>query len=384
MEKRRFYKYENIGSGYLYFLIHLFTEVCCFYALTKVTGNSFIIWFTPLLYDFSAFVLQEPMGVICDKYRRFNPGIWGSVLMAIGLFTLLENQEVYSLFNQIFNMADQREFMRFNSCFSIFLIAVGNGFVHIDGAERTLRTSGGKLSHSAIFVAGGSFGVVLGKILGGIQVPTICMISLSLTIIPLVIFAKRYKEISKASDFAWANKKISPKTVIVLAILIVTVRGYMGYGIPTGWNKSLWQNVLLYVMMGTGKAVGGILCDRIGIKKTALISIAGAAPFLLAGDRLMIISLIGVMMFSMTMAVTLGLLVSVSDGHYGAAFGFTTIGLFLGTVPMFIVRIEEFYINCIIILVATILCFFPAMYICSDEKPKWQQDNRSCEIKGEA
>jgi hypothetical protein len=59
--------------------------------------------------------------------------------------------------------------------------------------------------------------------------------------------------------------------------------------------------------MGFGKALGGIISDLIGVRKTAIISTVGALPFLLFGDNYMIISLLGVLMFSMTMSITLAL-----------------------------------------------------------------------------
>ena len=53
-----------------------------------------------------------------------------------------------------------------NPYISILFVALGNAFLHVQGAEITLRVSAGKLAPSAIFVAGGSFGVVTGKLLG--------------------------------------------------------------------------------------------------------------------------------------------------------------------------------------------------------------------------
>ena len=55
----------------------------------------------------------------------------------------------------------------------------------------------------------------------------------------------------------------------------------------------------------------------------------------------MIISLLGVMMFSMTMPITLAILVSVLKNRPGLAFGLTTIGLFLGTAPIFFIKIKK-------------------------------------------
>ncbi len=70
----------------------------------------------------------------------------------------------------------------------------------------------------------------------------------------------------------------------------------------------------------------------------------------------MMISLIGVMFFSMTMAITLGIVVSVLKEHPGFAFGFTTIGLFLGTAPIFFIKITNPIINIFMIVFSSIIC----------------------------
>ena len=69
----------------------------------------------------------------------------------------------------------------------------------------------------------------------------------------------------------------------------------------------------------------------------------------------MIISLIGVMLFSMTMSITLAILVSELKNTPGLAFGLTTIGLFLGTVPIFFFKISN-KANILLIIFASLAC----------------------------
>ena len=118
----------------------------------------------------------------------------------------------------------------------------------------------------------------------------------------------------------------------------------------------MFQTFLLFTFMGIGKALGGILSDIFGIKKVAILSTILAIPFLAFGDKVMVVSLIGVMFFSMTMAITLASIVSVLKKNPGLAFGFTTIGLFLGTVPIFFVKIPSMITNIIMIAVLSLLC----------------------------
>ena len=76
---------------------------------------------------------------------------------------------------------------------------------------------------------------------------------------------------------------------------------------------------------------GGILTDRFGAGNVGVVSALACIPFLILGANNTFLSVIGVMMFSMTMAITYGMGLSVIPNLPGVAFGATTIGLFIGT-----------------------------------------------------
>ena len=326
---------KNIQCGYAYFYIHFIVEIVCFYYLSKVS-NSPIVWLIPFLYDAFAFVPQSLIGYVSDKYPKINMGFIGIVLLFLGII--------------IFSFIDISKFV------SLFLICFGNAFLHVSGAETTLKNSEGKLSHSAIFVAGGSFGVITGRLLAKTFLPSWVMLIFILTLIPFVLYADTFNNHdNNCEKFDYVKKTIKPGIIILIAVFVVIIRGYMGYGIPTSWNKTVIENILLFTFMGFGKAFGGILSDAFGIKKIAVLSTLFSIPFLIFGDNIMIISLIGVMFFSMTMSITLGILVSVLKKTPGLAFGLTTIGLFLGTAPIFFIKISS-TLNIIMIIAMSILC----------------------------
>ena len=337
-------KSKNIATGYLYFYIHLITEIVCFYFLTTIANNSRFVWLVPFIYDGMAFVPQAIIGYISDKFQKINFSIIGMFMMFVS----------YVMFFG----------MNVNVYIALIILCLGNACVHINGAEVTLKTSNGKLSHSAIFVAGGSFGVILGKILASSIIPFWVILILIITTIPFIMLAGTYQNKNdNCEKFNYANKKISPKIIIFLAVLVVMIRGYIGYGLPTSWNKTIIQTVILYFTMGLGKALGGILSDAFGIRKMAVISTLAAIPFLYFGENIMIISLIGVMFFSMTMSITLAILVSVLKKAPGLAFGLTTIGLFLGTVPIFFVKITNPIFNFGLISVMSLVCMIILLFI---------------------
>jgi len=58
----------------------------------------------------------------------------------------------------------------------------------------------------------------------------------------------------------------------------------------------------------------------------------------LFGNSVMTVSLIGVGLFSMTMPLTIGLLVSRMPEAPGFSFGITTVALFAGSLPAFFLR----------------------------------------------
>ena len=335
--------------GILYFIIHFIIEITSFYIVSSYIDTN-LVWILALMYDFFAFVPQGIFGYLKDKGIKTNFTIIGMILSTLSLILLY------------FNL---------NAILVILVLSIGNCMIHIQGAETTLRTSNGQMAPSAIFVSGGSFGVITGKILAmyNVPIPFVIIINL-LMLIPIAICNKYVYLIDDKNleKYNFSNKNINSKVIITLAVFVVIVRAYMGYGIPTTWNKTLIQTILLYCSMGIGKAMGGILIDSIGIKKTAILSTIGSLPFLLFGNNVMAISLIGIMMFSMTMAVTLGLIVSEIKKYPGVAFGFTTVGLFLGSLPVFVFKINSILINCLMVTILTVASVIVLSVICRKEK----------------
>lgn len=336
-------------AGVLYFYVHFVTEVLCFYFLSQAIGDNLILWLVPFMYDGLAFVPQMLFGAISDRFEKIPFGLIGIALMVVGLM--------------LFNVAPV--------LLVTVLIAIGNACVHVNGAEVTLRSSKGKITPAAVFVSGGSFGVITGKLLAD-YVSVWPIILLAVTAIPVIVMAEKYRVETKhlkmpCRDFKTANLGLPIWLITLGAVFVVMVRGFVGYSIPTAWNKTVFQTVMLFVFMGVGKALGGILVDRIGIRKTTFISMIGAIPFLVFGNELMMVSLVGVMFFSMTMAITLSILVSVYRKNPGLAFGLTTVGLALGVLPIFFFRITELWINDIIVVVASVICFYVLLKITKKE-----------------
>ncbi|MBR4830866.1 MAG: hypothetical protein IKZ96_03785 [Bacilli bacterium] len=322
--------------GIMFCLVHFILEVTCFYTLAAYTSSN-LFPIIALMYDLFAFVPQGLIGAFSDKFRKVHIGIIGLVLTLFALISLKFNLPVYVIFT---------------------LLTIGNALVHVEGAESTLRTSEGKMFPSALFVAGGAFGIITGKLLfqNNISVEFIMLANVIALLIAIIAYRFRKDEDNKLEEYNYDNTKINTAILIILAVFVVAVRSYSSYGIPTGWNKTTLQTILLFCFMGIGKALGGLLIDKTNIKVTSIVSTVLALPFLLFGNHNMYLSLIGIMLFSMTMPVTLAILVSRLKKSPGIAFGLTTIGLFIGCLPAFLFTIDSLLINGIVFTILTILC----------------------------
>lgn len=333
--------------GILYFYIHFVTEIICFYVLNELFKLPVSAWLIALAYDALAFVPQSLLGNYRDIRKDTQLGIIGLALLFVSVLGL-----------KLFDL---------NAFAVLILLCAGNVILHIEGAEATIRSSEGMMSPSSIFVGGGSFGVIVGKLCSLFKIHYSILLLLIISGVPFILLSNSLsKNINFSKKFKFANNN-NKVLVIIYAALIVIIRGYMGYGIPTSWNKTIIQHIIFYFSMGLGKCLGGILIDYIGIRKTSYISILGSIPFLLFGDSNMWLSIIGVSFFSMTMAITLAILVSVLPNKVGLAFGITTICLFLGSVPVFFIKVKDFTTSAIMIISLSVLCMLMALRITKNE-----------------
>lgn len=122
--------------------------------------------------------------------------------------------------------------------------------------------------------------------------------------------------------------------IILLLFLVVVLRSFQGGIMDFQWY-SWWSftSFVFAVCIMLGKALGGILADRIGVLWTVLVPLACSAILLRFASDYMIPGLIAVLLFQTTMPITLSLMHRQMPRHPGMAFGLLSFGLFLGTLP---------------------------------------------------
>ena len=329
---------NTVGIGYGF--VHFSVEVASFYFLFARISEDPRWWLLALLFDAVAFIPQSMIGILTDTHPKFPIGMFGGILMICALLLPID-------------------------FISLMLIGLGNACIHVSGAQHTLRATAGKITPSAIFVGAGSFGVITGQLLGGLKMPWIGIVPLLLMAVSVILMIgirKRDPLEEQIAELSVASH-MDISLLVLCAFVGVTVRGYIAYAVPTEWNKTLVQGVMLFVCMGLGKMLGGILADKIGFRWVTGISLLGGLPFLLFGNSVMWLSLMGVALFSMTMPVTVAILASAFPKQPGYAFGITTVGLFMGTAPAFFVRPQTLPAHQILVIVLTVVAL-PAIYVC--------------------
>ena len=292
-----------------------------------------------LIYDFFAFVPQALFGEIHNKNKNLNLGYLAIIFFALSIPMIYSsNQLIYIL--------------------AILLVSFANAIMHECGAIAVATVSKDKIFPSALFVSGGTIGIVIGRYFAEARVTIdYLFIFIVLMLFILTLTDKTWcKENVKYINVNVVNNKYSSQVIFLVAFFVLIVRSFMGFVLPLAWKQSFFHVVLLSLFLGIGKAWGGYLCDTIGYRKVAFISTLVCVPFIIFGNRFMILSLVGIMLFSMTMSITYAMLLSIIKNNPGVAFGITTIGLFVGAVPLFFTSFSG-VANIVIIVVMSVVSF---------------------------
>ncbi len=338
-----------LSAGWIYSFIHFSVEVACFYFLFSRISTDPLWWALAMLFDALAFLPQSVFGILSDKYPNLPYG-------AIGCFMIL------------LSLLLPWDFI------ALCVIGIGNALAHVDGAQHTLRNNKAKMTPNAIFVGGGSLGVITGQLLGACQDGRLLILPLFLMLVSAagawLTTATHDTNLTDSPNhipLRVAKENVSEVLLVIFMLFAVSIRSYVAYAIPLEWKKTTVQAVALFFCMGLGKTLGGVSADIFGFKKTAIFSLLIALPFLLFGNSVMSLSLIGILLFSMTMPVTVGILVSKFPQSPGFAFGVTTVGLFLGVLPEFFFTLPDLFAHQLTVLVLSALALIFILFCLKKE-----------------
>lgn len=263
-----------------------------------------------LIYNFCAFAMQMPIGVIADKTAKSHSFAFVGIFLVCAAFFMLKHPVA-----------------------AIVACGVGNGFFHIGGGIGVIQASEGKGGLLGVFVSPGAFGVYFGTQSGQkellLALPII--IALLAASMPILTLAKKntkpeIKPSSHSLDSLWP---------VACIFLVVLMRSWMGLSFNYPWKKiGCWGAAVVSAVVA-GKAAGGFASDYNGPTKASLASLGGAAV-LFSFSHVPVIGVASMFFFNMTMPISLWALAKLFDGADGFAFGMLAFALFLGYLPPYL------------------------------------------------
>lgn len=295
---------------FLYSLGHFLVDFSCALLMFSQLSGQREWALCVLLYNFCAFALQMPLGLLADHANwTVRPAALGCWLVAFGW--------LLPLFPPI----------------SAVTMGLGNACFHVGGGIQVLRDGGSNAVPLGIFVSPGAFGVYFGTLLGNHPAFPGWLTAFGLLLFGLIFSLPQLQQDAAPSNHGFPlhfqNRKL-PWTVFLL-FLVVVLRSYLGMVFSFPWKTSGWTMAMICAVV-FGKAAGGFLGDRLGMRSAAILSLGlSAALFLLSGWPPA--GTASVFFFNMTMPLTLWAAAQLFPQHKGFAFGTLTFALFLGFLP---------------------------------------------------
>lgn len=315
----------------IYAVLHFLVDLLCAFSMFSgyIRSENGYIWI--LLYNFFAFAVQLPIGIIFDYLKlrvdreRLSAGfsIAGIMLTAAGVFT-----------NPV-------------------VLGLGNAFFHIGGGTHSIyedHERGLKGKALGIFVAPGALGIYLGKAFrDAFNFYFFIIILLVAVVLTTLILCKLTKhnttkadELCKPSNEDYFQIENTPSInkltlnilIISVCFIIVFFRSYIGMALSFSWSGTIIASLLTIIAVVLGKIFGGFFISVLGKYRSFVLSLTVASVSLLLGNYI-IFGLIGVFFLNVSMPITLYILVDRFRKYEGTFFGLLTLGLFAGFLPVF-------------------------------------------------
>lgn len=288
----------------LYAFAHFTVDLGCAFAMFSACSRSASGF---LLYNFFAFAMQMPLGLLADVLRRNR---WFAVIGAL-LVAVMCCIPSFGLVGAA-------------------VLGLGNGLFHIGGGLDVLNLSGDRAAPLGVFVSPGAYGIFLGTLLGKSGFSPLPVLSALLLACGSILMIRPTRLLPNA-PLRFPARRVFPWAALLFAVVILRSFGGMTGSFPWKTGPLAFAAVSAVVL---GKSFGGFLSDRLGMVQTAAASLALSA-LLFCFSQHALWGLLALLLFNMTMPMTLFALARVMPGCKGFSFGLLTFALFLGFLPSY-------------------------------------------------
>jgi FSR family fosmidomycin resistance protein-like MFS transporter len=232
---------------------HFLVDFACAFAMLRRLPGGEQAAALLLVYNFCAFALQMPLGVLADRLGR------NLALAALGCLTAALG------------------FLPLPLTVCAGLLGVGNALFHVGAGLEVLTDWPDLCGPLGVFVSPGAVGLYIGGMLGRAYLtPMLLPALLLLGAAAWLLAAQRvFRPDLRSENPPLTLPKLPWKTLAVLAGLtaVVAVRSLVGLNLPLPWKHGGWGAAAICAL-ALGKAAGGFAADRFGLTRTAVVTLA--------------------------------------------------------------------------------------------------------------
>jgi FSR family fosmidomycin resistance protein-like MFS transporter len=359
-----------LGVALVFGVIHAVVDGVCVALLTReggmaASGGSHAVLYLPgttwwdlyFLYNAIAFGAQFSIGAWVDRWGLYRAAALGSLgILAAGVI--------------VGHAAPAA---------AIMLVGLGNALFHVGAGALVMRLSPCRATAAGVFVGPGAIGLAAGIWFPHAYPDFWPMIGLGLLALSaaaaLVLGAL---STTTRGDGAAGRTRPLPGSdaplpgplglgvrlaVVCLAALLLSIALRSAVGMAVGQIHRDAKDILwcLAIAACAGKMLGGFAADRFGWMVTSVAMLLLSIPLLsvLADDGTAAVA--GMLLFQMTMPVTLMAVFRIFPRGPGLAFGLASLALLIGAVPSFL--LSDIRPGVHLVLLALLLVSAPALVV---------------------
>ncbi len=273
-------------------------------------------------YDVIAFGSQSVVGLLTDALQA--PRATAVAGIAIAILSMVA--------------------LPYHAVAAMILAGAGNALFHVGAGSLSLSVDPGRATAPGIFVGPGALGLAIGMYIGKhgafARWPFFVLLILAIAVLPLVRVPPRRADGRPArSGIGRGDGAI----IVGMLLFSILVRSFVGMGGFHAVHKTMWIGFGIAFAAFAGKAVGGLIADRLGWVWTSVGALLMAAPLIAFGSPFPLVMVSAMFLFQMTMPVTLAALTVVHPSRPAFAFGLACLALLAGVLPAFSHAVQAYY-----------------------------------------
>lgn len=305
-----------------YAILHFLVDGLCAFAMFGTFSVRENWYLNVLLYNFCAFALQMPMGVVLDTLnrrkceRKYEPSFG---FAAVGVMLTCLGAVTHPV-----------------------ILGIGNALFHLGGGVGTIHedeAKGWKGRGLGVFVAPGALGLYLGTLLAKGEVIRMLPVLMVIGLVAVCCLGwccyLMLSQKKMPATMAQANIEKDGRLLLLGCLVVVILRSYIGMAVGFSWKTTVLAGTIAVLAVVFGKVAGGFAAAWAGIRRTVVVSLLLAAVCYMLSEN-MLAGILALFLFNMTMPITLYLLVQKLKGLAGFSFGLLTFGLFIGFLPTYL------------------------------------------------